>query len=149
VAIFGAGDEMKKEELIKALSFLSDILSQMTDEEFRALVQGKLRWVLEEKEKPKEKAEKPAAAEGKPGFADIEAFLATVRDEAEARAFLAAHPSTKTNANLLALGRALKAPVKSRQRKEELIQAIVRHTVGRRLQSEAISRVTAHEGHNS
>lgn len=38
---------MKKEELIKALSFLSDILSRMTDEEFRALVQGKLRWVLD------------------------------------------------------------------------------------------------------
>ena len=136
---------MKKEELIKALSFLSDILSQMSDEEFRALVRGKLAWTIEGKPRPAHEKRVPDTPQERPEFAEIESFLSSVKEEDEARAFLASHAALKTKSDLLALGRALRAPVTTKQRKDELIQAIVRHAVGRRLQSETISRVTAHE----
>ncbi len=133
---------MKKDELIRALSFLTEMLARMTEEEFRALQQGKLQWALPEE---KAKREKPPSVQASPAAKEVAEFLSACRDEAEARSYLASHPALKTKPDLLALGRALKAPVTTKHRKEELIQIIARHTVGRRLQSEAISRVTGHE----
>lgn len=128
---------MKRGEFLQALGLVAEIVENMSDEDFRALKQGKLSWVSESRTKKRKKA-----GEEIPDFTGVIEVLHQFDSEAEALEYLKAAPEVKTNRLLLQMGRALGAPVKTRMKKIILQETIVRYCVGRRLQSEVISRVT-------
>lgn len=131
---------MKRDEFLQVLKFVVKMVEEMSDEDFRVFKRGRLRWVGPKK---KIRPEQGAGAEAV-DYSKVIATLNEFNDESEALSYLASCPEAKTNAQLWQLGRLLGAHVTKRMVKAELQQAIVRYCVGRRLQSETISRVTRH-----
>lgn len=131
---------MKRDEFLQVLKVVVKMVEEMSDEDFRAFKRGQLRWIGPEK---KIKLEQKTGAE-MVDYSKVIATLNEFNDESEALSYLASCPEAKTNAQLWQLGRVLGANVKKNMVKGELQQAIVRYCVGRRLQSETISRVTRH-----
>lgn len=132
---------MKKDDFASVLRFLLELVEGMSEEEFRALKKGELRLAGPEKSTRAKQRE----VETQYDFSGIIAALNDFDSESEALAFLASHPGLKTKEKLLQLALDAGVPVAKSLRKAEIQQAIVRCCVGRRLQSQAISRVTAHE----
>lgn len=132
---------MKKDEFASALKLLLELVETMSDDDFRALKKGELRLTGPEKST----RVKQRDIEVQHDYSGIIAALNDFDNESEALSFLASHPELKTKEKLLHLARDAGVPVAKNLRKAELQQAIVRCCVGRRLQSQAISRVTAHE----
>lgn len=138
---------MKKEESALLINRVLSLIDAMDDKDFKDWLNGKAEFVIiradtaafVQNRTVRTKAEPVAPAD----FTELIGQLTSASSEEEAQNILSSSRQVKTNRDLLQLGQQLKANVNSRQRKPELIQAIIKAAVGRRLQTETLFRVTA------
>lgn len=138
---------MEKKSFLQGLKQIEKLISGLNDEDFAAFIQGDTRFILARKDEILKSAGKKRRATTPSGGEDIDftqviEALNLIPTETEAIAYLTNCQQTKTKDMLIALGRRLNANISTKQTKADIIQVIVKHTVGRRLQSQAITQVT-------